>query len=356
MNKIHFVNKQQDTFAVNREWLVSILPEKITTELTAEQMNELLYNASDDILRKAFLDVEASGIEFVHSKYNADFDIELSMLKDVQKKIKDAGAEGIIQVAPMMDDDFFDLDTSYINKEIIVNGKTYSNLIQPATALEAEVDSLLEGKKPVVPSERRYPELPCGEILKKRDENGRVEGYVHLHISDMIDNTYEDFLDILSSRLIGSVCLSNIDYETVALADDEPNTVILKVSGFVDDMDLNPNETVMKNLSRLNSWYYVNSDGNPTKAGEYWVTLIYDEWEDCKPTGRRCACIDRRYFADLDKDPSALSWIMDGQPTTGLAWTQECGSGAGEQVWAWMNIGDIEYPGLPEGVVAEPIS
>lgn len=68
------------------------------------------------------------------------------------------------------------------------------------------------------------------EILADRDENDRVEGYVSLHISDIIDNDYEAFLDILSTELVGSDLLMDIDYNIVSLAED-PNTLILKVTG-----------------------------------------------------------------------------------------------------------------------------
>ena len=47
-------------------------------------------------------------------------------------------------------------------------------------------------------------------------------------------------------------------------------------------------------------WNYVQKDGNPKKAGLYWVTLIYPERKDGKKTGKFMAEVDTRYFADLD--------------------------------------------------------
>lgn len=97
-------------------------------------------------------------------------------------------------------------------------------------------------------------------------------------------------------------------------------------------------------------WNYVEKDGNPKEPGEYWVTLIYPEWKDGKQTGKVLAEVGSRYYADLDNEPDLKGWVMDGEPETGLAWTEECGSSAGEKVHAWMPIESIEIADIPEGV------
>ena len=43
-------------------------------------------------------------------------------------------------------------------------------------------------------------------------------------------------------------------------------------------------------------------------------------------------------------------WTMDGEPDSGFAWTEECGSISGERVYAWMPMEDIGIADLPEGV------
>lgn len=68
------------------------------------------------------------------------------------------------------------------------------------------------------------------EVIASRDENNYVEGYVQIHISEMIDNDYEAFLDAISEELVGSDLLMDVNYDVVGLA-DEPNELILKVSG-----------------------------------------------------------------------------------------------------------------------------
>lgn len=78
-------------------------------------------------------------------------------------------------------------------------------------------------------------------------------------------------------------------------------------------------------------WNYVEKDGNPKKAGLYWVTLIYPERKDGKKTGKFMAEVDTRYFADLDKEPDLRGLTMDGEPDSGFAWTEECGSISGEK-------------------------
>lgn len=67
------------------------------------------------------------------------------------------------------------------------------------------------------------------EIIAGRDENNYAEGYVHIKLSDATGNTYEDFLDIISEKLVGSDLLMDINYKVVAIAEDD--TMVLRVSG-----------------------------------------------------------------------------------------------------------------------------
>ncbi len=100
-------------------------------------------------------------------------------------------------------------------------------------------------------------------------------------------------------------------------------------------------------------WNYVAKDGNPTKEGKYWVTLIHPEmrkvgenkWE---PTGTMLAIVEQRWFGDASLCPD---WIMSDQPKEGLVWTEECGSWQDESVYAWMEIEDVPMADLPEGVI-----
>lgn len=75
----------------------------------------------------------------------------------------------------------------------------------------------------------------------------------------------------------------------------------------------------------MKKWNYVEKDGNPTKAGVYWVTLIYPEWKEGQKTGKYIAEVDTRYFADLKKEPDCKEWIMSGQPEGDFAWTEQTG-------------------------------
>ena len=70
------------------------------------------------------------------------------------------------------------------------------------------------------------------EVIESRNKNNYVEGYVQIHISEMIDNDHEAFLDAISEKLVGSDLLMDVSYDVVGLA-DEPNELILKVSGDV---------------------------------------------------------------------------------------------------------------------------
>lgn len=97
-------------------------------------------------------------------------------------------------------------------------------------------------------------------------------------------------------------------------------------------------------------WNYVEKDGNPKQPGRYWVTLIYPGWKDGKQTEEMYAEVDSRSYVDLDKNPWLENWIMDGEPKSGLTWTEECGSSMGERVYAWMPIESIGIADLPDGV------
>lgn len=44
---------------------------------------------------------------------------------------------------------------------------------------------------------------------------------------------------------------------------------------------------------------------------------------------------------------------MSGEPENVFAWTEECGSVAGEKVHAWMPIESIELAELPKGVTRD---
>ncbi len=68
------------------------------------------------------------------------------------------------------------------------------------------------------------------DILANRDENNYVEGYVQLHVSSLVDNDLEGFLDLLSVSLVGSELLMDINYDVVALGEDK-NDLIFKVRG-----------------------------------------------------------------------------------------------------------------------------
>jgi len=66
------------------------------------------------------------------------------------------------------------------------------------------------------------------------DENNIIAGVIKLEISEMIDNDLEGFLDILSEKLTGSVCLMEIGYKVVGCTEDE--CVLMRVSGDISEV------------------------------------------------------------------------------------------------------------------------
>lgn len=99
--------------------------------------------------------------------------------------------------------------------------------MQIVNATTEELVSELEKR-----NDNLYPLKEASEILALRDENNYVEGYIRIHINDMIDNDYEGFLDFISEKLVGSDLLMDVNYEVVAQAKKMfPNELILKVTG-----------------------------------------------------------------------------------------------------------------------------
>jgi hypothetical protein len=73
--------------------------------------------------------------------------------------------------------------------------------------------------------------LTAFEIGFRSDENGDVAGLVTIGLSDMIDGSNEDFLDLLGDRLIGSSLLMEIEYHAVSIT--EKHDLVMRVSGKV---------------------------------------------------------------------------------------------------------------------------
>lgn len=118
----------------------------------------------------------------------------------------------------------------YDNIEVIIENNELSTAnSEIVNATTEELVSELERRY-----DSLYPIREASEVLASRDENNYVEGYIQIHISDMIDNDYEDFLDFISEKLVGSNLLMDVNYEVVAQAKKMfPNELILKVTGDV---------------------------------------------------------------------------------------------------------------------------
>lgn len=69
------------------------------------------------------------------------------------------------------------------------------------------------------------------DIQEFSDENHYIEGIVKVHISDMIDNNLESFLDMISIGLVDSDLLMDVNYSVIGLCEDEPDTLYLLVRG-----------------------------------------------------------------------------------------------------------------------------
>ena len=95
-------------------------------------------------------------------------------------------------------------------------------------------------------------------------------------------------------------------------------------------------------------WHYIDTEGNPQKAGVYWTALIFPEIRDGKDTGRTMVNVETRYFGDAME---SKGWIMQDQPEEGLVWTEQSFSWDREKVWAWAELSETPFPErIPDGV------
>lgn len=98
--------------------------------------------------------------------------------------------------------------------------------------------SSIEPEEHVTVSGKEYLCAPLSEITirKHMDKDNYISGAIKIHISDMIDNDLESFLDFISNELVGSELLMNIDYKMIGLCKEEENALYLLVSGDVSNV------------------------------------------------------------------------------------------------------------------------
>ncbi len=102
---------------------------------------------------------------------------------------------------------------------------------------------------------------------------------------------------------------------------------------------------VLSMVNLMKGWSFGT---RPTREGPYWTVLIFDEYNDGKPTGKKNATMRMRYFG---KREEYEGWIMSDEPEDAeLVWTEECGSYLNEHVYAWAPLDALPLPDLPEGI------
>lgn len=90
-------------------------------------------------------------------------------------------------------------------------------------------------------------------------------------------------------------------------------------------------------LKEQAEWKYVEKDGNPKEMGTYYCLIVAPS----EYNGKTIPYYeyDTRWFGEGE---TAQAWKMDGQPDSGLVWTEQTGSMEGEQVYAWRELPDTE--------------
>ena len=90
-------------------------------------------------------------------------------------------------------------------------------------------------------------------------------------------------------------------------------------------------------LKEQTEWKYVEKDGNPKEMGTYYCLVVAPSEHNGKTIPYYE--YDQRWFGEGE---TAQAWMMDGQPDSGLVWTEQTGSMKGEQVYAWRELPDTE--------------
>ncbi len=165
-----------------------------------------------------------SGFEFSETSMEGTEPYEDGILKPLNSLIEYAKKAGFTVDAEFaITSDWSDYDNIEVIIEDNVLSTANSEVVNASTEeLEAELKKRNKLEFQIKDSE---------EIIASRDENNYVEGYVQVHISTLIDNDLEGFLDIISEELIGSDLLMDINYEVVGV--EEGNELIIKVRGDV---------------------------------------------------------------------------------------------------------------------------
>lgn len=86
--------------------------------------------------------------------------------------------------------------------------------------------------------------LTRAEAIRGMDDAGYIEGVISISLSSLIDSDYEGFLDLISEKLIGYICLSGINYKIVGCGND--NEVLLLVSGHAEELGDIPDNIVIE--------------------------------------------------------------------------------------------------------------
>ena len=81
-------------------------------------------------------------------------------------------------------------------------------------------------------NEFKYLQKPLSleEIKLIADEDNYIEGVIAIEDSDMINNDFETFLDIISEKLCNNSRLMDIQYEMIGCLPEE-NLILYFVSG-----------------------------------------------------------------------------------------------------------------------------
>lgn len=74
-------------------------------------------------------------------------------------------------------------------------------------------------------------EYLCGPLSEKEirdnmNKNNIIEGVVKVHLSNLIDNDLENFLDLISVGLTGSDLLMDISYDILDVSKEEKNMLL----------------------------------------------------------------------------------------------------------------------------------
>lgn len=227
--------------------------------LENNKMDLLIPSSTENVVEPTFTityseeDARRICKQHINNKFNlnideSDFYVNLDISNDADGyEIRDFHFE--IDKDILNDEDIEKLeDEGYISKEFFedaLNAVLYEEFEQPEfinieAFLGVDEKLVIEVRMPLEHYDMlknksdkcKYLKNPLSqdEMKARADEDNYIEGIVAVSDEELFNNDFENFLDLISERLCGSICLMDVQYDMVGVIPEE-HLILYSVSG-----------------------------------------------------------------------------------------------------------------------------